>query len=314
MERTSGIRRFNRGVIGTYAPPHRYTISAEQVAAYSAAVNAPQSRDGLCPPLFIVVPAWQAAWTAMSLFDLALQTEENIGLGLHESQSMTIARRLRVGEVVESRSVVKGMRASPLATKVLVTTESVDASGRMVAVQDSTTVFLGERGKEELGTMSTVRRQRGRSESPAQAVRSRTSWLPSNISELYARASHDGTRLHVDDGAARAVGLSGTLVHGMCLLAVVCEQLRESYDLPDDFLIEEVSVRFAGPAHPGSAVETLFSRGADPSHHVFETVGAGGAAVLRDGYFRVRSLQPAENYDGARDARLHSTLTTTLDA
>ena len=66
----------------------------------------------------------------------------------------------------------------------------------------------------------------------------------------YAAATTDDNPIHLDDDAARSVGLSGAVAHGMLGVAIALETARTA---PDE-AISLRAVRFVGPVPVGAEI------------------------------------------------------------
>ena len=67
----------------------------------------------------------------------------------------------------------------------------------------------------------------------------------------YAAASGDFFEIHLDDEAARAVGLPGRIVHGLCTMAFTGRAVLEAAGVDDPSAIARLAVRFSAPLRPG---------------------------------------------------------------
>jgi acyl dehydratase len=106
--------------------------------------------------------------------------------------------------------------------------------------------------------------------------------------ERYAAASGDRFEIHLDDAAARAVGLPGRIVHGLCTMAFAGRAVLEAAAVEDPGAVRRLAVRFSAPLFPGGALTTRIWRldGADVLG--FEAVDGNGTPVLRDGRAELR--------------------------
>ena len=65
----------------------------------------------------------------------------------------------------------------------------------------------------------------------------------------YAQASGDFNPIHLDDAAARSVGLDGVIAHGMLSLALATRMLTAWAGSPTS--LRSIRVRFSGMVKPG---------------------------------------------------------------
>ena len=70
----------------------------------------------------------------------------------------------------------------------------------------------------------------------------------------YAEASGDPVRIHLDDAAARAVGLPGIIIHGLCTMAFCGRAVIESVAGGDPTRLARLAVKFSRPVLPGQEI------------------------------------------------------------
>jgi acyl dehydratase len=97
----------------------------------------------------------------------------------------------------------------------------------------------------------------------------------------YAVASGDANPIHVDDEAARAVGLPGVILHGMCTMALCGKAVVDALAGGDPTRLRRLALRFYRPVFPGNDLVTTMY-GAGPGVFAFEATSAG-KVVVRDG-------------------------------
>jgi acyl dehydratase len=101
----------------------------------------------------------------------------------------------------------------------------------------------------------------------------------------YAEASGDANPIHVDDVAAKAVGLPGVILHGMCTMALCGRDVVDELAGGDPNRLRRLAVRFYRPVFPGNdLVTTMYDGGRDSGRQIvaFEA-SSGGKVVIRDG-------------------------------
>jgi acyl dehydratase len=106
--------------------------------------------------------------------------------------------------------------------------------------------------------------------------------LPAKVDEdqtfRYRDASGDYNPIHVDDEIARAVGLPGMIVHGLCTMAFTSWAAVVSLCDGDPRRLKRIAVRFSQPVLPGQEITTKFFSGGR-----FETVSDSGVIVIKNG-------------------------------
>jgi acyl dehydratase len=98
----------------------------------------------------------------------------------------------------------------------------------------------------------------------------------------YAAASGDHNPIHVDDAVAKAAGLPGTILHGLCSMAFAARDLVDQLGGGDPERLRSIGLRWARPVLPGSTL-TLKVWGAAPGPVTFAVDGPDGKAVITDG-------------------------------
>jgi acyl dehydratase len=100
----------------------------------------------------------------------------------------------------------------------------------------------------------------------------------------YARVSGDRNFIHTSELLARAAGLPRTVLHGVCVLAMVCRALADALAGGDSACIEEIGCRFARPAIPGNPLTLVGYESDDRRRVPFEVLDEGGRPTLKNGY------------------------------
>lgn len=96
---------------------------------------------------------------------------------------------------------------------------------------------------------------------------------------LYARASGENSRLHMDPDFARKVGFEGPIMHGLCTFGMVCKSVIDHVLDGDVGRVAGCRTRFAAPVYPGEILVTRLWR--EEGEIVLESATkARGAAAL----------------------------------
>jgi acyl dehydratase len=108
---------------------------------------------------------------------------------------------------------------------------------------------------------------------------------------LFAKAADDPNPIHVEDNFAKAAGLPGRILHGLCIMSFCGQAFVRRAGAGDPARLVRLKARFAKPAYPG---QTITTRAFAPEtkdgilHYRFiaqsdtgETVITGGEAELR---------------------------------
>jgi acyl dehydratase len=278
--------RFDRSAIGIPVYHEPFAVTAESIAAYRDAIGANARTAVVAPSIYVCVPAWRSAWAAMARFDRRLDDASAEGLGLHESHVMRFGRPIVPGMVLTTRSYVFAMRATSRGTTAHLMTETFDADGTFVASQHSASVFRDETGDESIGDLPAESDPIAASVYRTAADREGSRTLLPDQGVCYAKASGDDAPLHVDDAAAQRLGLPGSIVQGMCLLAIACDTAAQAIGVPD-MRLTSIRTRFVRPVRPGAVLTTrmweLPTTDDGRRKIAFETADDSGKTVLKHG-------------------------------
>ena len=168
-------------------------------------------------------------------------------------------------------------------------TETRDGDDRLLNEQYVTEFYrghLGRRGRRR-GSRPTTgcpRSSPGRSRPPSSPIRS-----PRTSPQRYAEASGDHNAFHLDDELARAAGLPGIIVHGLCLMAFAGRACSPRRTIEDPAAIRRLAVRFSRPMEPGDALTTRVLAREGGSVR-FDAIDGAGEVVLKDGLAEARRV------------------------
>jgi len=281
---------FDLSRLDVWSEESEFKVEAARTMAYAAATNDPhpKHRNGaLAPPIFAVVPIWEAMMSAA----MAIVPPEVAMRVVHGGQDMRLHRPLVPGDVLRSRAAPVGVQVRGTGTTLLMKTESRDRSGALVNEQYVTTFFRGV-GEGDSGGISPPEHKLTaelKSSAPLAEVVAR---VDEDQTFRYADASGDRMPIHLDDGVARSVGLPGIIVHGLCTMAFAGQAVVGEACAGDPERLRRLAVRFSRPVLPGQEITTrLYAAGQDQGvvRVGFETVNADGQAVVKDGCAEVAS-------------------------
>jgi acyl dehydratase len=270
---------FELAALGRWTEPKRFVVEAERVAAYAAATNDPiqAHRSGeLAPPVFSVVPAFQASAEAV----LALAPAELLMMLVHGEQDFTFHRPVTPGMDLLTRSAPLGVRQTSAGVVVAVKSETRTVEGELVSEQWMSTFFRGAQGQEPGGVVGPTHGLHAalRETEPAAEV---VQQIDKDQTFRYAEPSGDHNPIHLDPDFAKAVGLPGIIVHGLCTMAFTSHAVIQVAG-KDPRTLKRLAVRFARPVLPGQRLATRVWNAGDGAW-AFETSSSGGDVVVKDG-------------------------------
>ena len=269
--------------IGVTSEPVEFEVTKERIATYAAATNdsIPQHATGeIAPPVFAVVPAFQAAGMA----SLTVIPGELLGAILHGEQDFHFHRPIEPGMTLSTVATPVGMRQRSSGVTVVTKAETSEA-GELVVEQFMTTFVRGAQGAEDIGEdapshgFDEALREREPDAEVAQTY-------DDDQTFRYAEASGDPMQIHLDEDFAKAVGLPGIIIHGLCTMAFTSVAALESFAPEDPTRLRRLAVRFAKMAFPGQTVTTrLWNAGERDGRtlYAYETTADSGDVVIKDG-------------------------------
>lgn len=98
----------------------------------------------------------------------------------------------------------------------------------------------------------------------------------------HAEAAGDPMPIHLDDDFAKAMGLPGIIVHGLCTIAFVSHALLTRVGPDTPARLKRPAVRLSSTTRPGQT-STTSAWPAGRGRYVFETRSDRGKFVIQDG-------------------------------
>ncbi len=268
--------------LGTRYEARTATIDVDLARAYARATNDPNPAylaGTLAPPVFAVVPTWDAMMVA--LHDV-VPAEDQVAM-LHGEQDMHFFRPLVPGQPLITFAEDYSLRSGRMGTRFTMRVVSSNDAGELVVEQFATMVIRGVEAGEDGGPQPPPHAL------PAEAKAAKLASVASSVDPdqalRYAEASGDANPIHVDDAAAKAVGLPGVILHGMCTMALCGRDVVDELAGGDPTCLRRLAVRFYRPVFPGNdLVTTMYDVGTEADQQVvgFEAASAG-KVVVRDG-------------------------------
>jgi acyl dehydratase len=266
--------------LGRWTEDRVTPATEEAISAYARATDdeaALELGGRIAPPVFAIVPVWDVLQQAAR----AMAPEEARKQVVHGDQDILISAPIEAGMELHARAAAVGVHPKESGTTVVLKTETRDGSGRLLNEQYVIEFYRGVVGDGGGGELAPDHRmpEELASSDPAAEL---TYPLADDITTRYADASGDRNEIHLNDEFAKAAGLPGVIVHGLCMMAFAGRAvLAEQGDRgPAD--VRRLAVRFSRPVRPGDRLTTRVWNGGGDSAR-FETLDGSGATVLKDG-------------------------------
>jgi len=274
-----------QGALGAHydAPPG--PLDADRARAYARATNDdnPAYESGLVvPPVFGVVPTWPVFTAAVT--DL-VPPPARPGL-LHAAHDMRFLRPLVPGRGLRGEADVTAVRGGRMGSWI--TLRLLCSDGDALLLEQYATLFIrsfdaGPSGGEQASGHPFPASARS---SPVGRVEAR---VDEDQARRYRDASGDTNPIHVDAEVARAAGLPGVILHGLCTMAICGQAVVAAAAGGDPLRLRRLAVRFSEPVFPGAdLVTSLYDTGSGDGATVlaFEAT-SDGRRVIKDGLAEV---------------------------
>ena len=278
----TAVADFRLEALGAAGPERSYVVTAEAIRAYAAATD--ERASDASPPVFAIVPVWEAIAPASR----SVVSEEARRRVVHYAQDLIVHRPLVAGMSVVSSATPVALLAHPKGSQLVIRTETRLDDGTLLNEQYVTEFFRDVLAATSSGERAPDHRlpdDLRRGEPLAEVSYA----VAEDQTERYAAASGDHLEIHLDDAAARAVGLPGRIVHGLCTMAFAGRAVLEAAGVGEPGAVRRLAVRFSAPVFPGGVVTTRVWPLDGRTTFGFEAVDANGTPVLRDGRAELRA-------------------------
>jgi acyl dehydratase len=282
---------FDAGQLGRSTDEREFKVEAARTVAYAAATNDtnPRHTGGvLAPPVFAIVPVWDVMTAAAGL----VTPPEAFDQVVHSEQDMRFHRPIAPGDLLRSKATPVYVAVRGVGTTVAVRTETVDQTGAPVNEQFVTLFFRGPFDGESGGGSAPDHKLTAATKATP-PVAEVTYAFDADQTFRYAEASGDPVPIHLDDAAARAVGLPGIIIHGLCTMAFCGRAVIDSVAGGDPTRLARLAVKFSRPVLPGQEI-TIRIYQAGAGTYGFEALNADGQAVVKDGLATVSRGTPPD--------------------
>jgi acyl dehydratase len=278
---------FALDAIGRRGEERRFEVTAEAIRAYAGATddNAAAPRAGrIAPPVFAILPVWETIAPA----SCSVASDEARRRVVHYEQDMILHRPIEVGMKLISRATPVALLARTNGTSLVIRTETETVDGEPVNTQFVTEFFRGVHADVSRGERPPSHRLDETAKAGARLTEIRYR-IADDQTTRYAAASGDFFEIHLDDEAARAVGLPGRILHGLCTMAFTGRAVLEAAGVDDPGAIARLAVRFSAPLRPGGTIATRIWALDGSRVFGFEALDAEGQLVIKDGRAELRA-------------------------
>ncbi len=272
----------NRALIGKeYRGLEPVMVSADGARAYAAATNAKlpayEGPSASAPPMFGV--AFSVKALSAPLFDPELKVD--MMRLVHGDQDMRFLAPVRPGDVITSTSKVLDIADKTTGELLTVAVSSLNQRGEPVLEAKSGLFVRGPRKKESLEAEKREREAEEAAWSAKGPAWSASQVVDADQSLRYAEASGDHNPIHKDEAMAKAAGLPGIILHGLCTMAFVHNAaVRQVGGDPNK--VRRLAVRFNRPVMMGDTL-SIEARGDPKGPWLVRVTNQAAVLVLKSG-------------------------------
>ena len=272
--------------LGTTYDERTTVLDPDRAKQYAAATNDdnPAYESGkYAPPVFGVVPTWEA----MGLAVADVVPPEAMMMIVHGEQDMHFHQPLVPGRSITTRAESHSIRVGGSGTRFTVKVASTDSDSGEPVLTQYITMFIrgmadGESGGPDKPDHSLPE------DAKANGAGELTVHVDDDQTFRYRDASGDMMPIHVDENFAKSVGLPGIIAHGLCTMAMTSQAVVKSVAGGDPSRLKRLAVRFAKNVFPGDDVTTKIYR-IDDGVYGFEAVTQRGETVISNGRAEVEA-------------------------
>ncbi len=262
-------------------------VKAEETKAYAAATNdenaaySDDEREGgvIAPPLFPVKLLADGLFKMLTDGDL----RADMGRLVHGEQDMIFHAPIKPGDLVSMRGDIEDI-IEKSSGNLIQALGKVYRDGELVCEARSGLFIRGKKKGDKKAEAA-----------PAEAEeRDELFSVEMTVDEdqtyRYAEASGDKNPIHLDPEFAKAVGLPGIILHGLCTMAFTGRAVVENAAGGDPLRLRRLKVRFAKPVLPGDTLTTTGWKVEENDGVLsigFETKNQDGVAVITKGLAEV---------------------------
>ena len=274
--------------LGNWTDPATFAVEKERTIAYAEATNDsnPKHTSGeLAPPVFAIVPPFTQLMEPTG----KVVPGELMMRVVHGEQDMHFHQPIVPGMELVTRAAPMGVHKAPSGVTLHTRIETKTADGEPVNDQWMVAFFRGATDELDEGESAPPHRVEpdARSADPIAVIEQH---FDDDQTFRYAPASGDPMPIHTDEDVAKAMGLPGIIVHGLCTMAMNSVAVVEACCDGDPERLKRLAVRFSKPGLPGQDISTsIYSvEGSNGrASYCFETQMENGDLIIKDGLAEV---------------------------
>lgn len=270
--------------VGGQAEIGIFGVDKQQIVAFARSTNdtVPSHVEGMfAPPVFAVVPALDVIGRARRVvFD---------GFAFHGEHDLILHRAIEPDTTVLTEARVIGVQRRSIGTVVVTHAIMKDQRENLIAEHFQYSLAKGAFADQDCGRMAPAHGGVGAKQQFATTL---VYPLDTDQTLRFAEASGDRSPYTFDADAAKALGLPGPIVHGICTMAFVSRALVDLCCGGDSRRLRRLAMRFSGLLlmEPGQTISVRLGPAASTlqaKNYVFEAVDRAGTRIVSNGWAEV---------------------------
>ncbi|MFA5517946.1 MAG: MaoC/PaaZ C-terminal domain-containing protein [Spirochaetota bacterium] len=275
----------NRSMIGYTIKEEFGPSGLDEIKKYSEATgddfNKYAGESSPAPPFFFSRKLYPMFKEIMTHKDLKLDILRMV----HGMQGLRIKGFVAKDASLSVEMTIADIVDTPAGEMLLIKTKGF-ADGKSVV--DADTGFIVRRKKKTQAIDEKEEIDNTEIDSAAQEIRIQIKTFKGQ-QKKYAKVSRDTNPIHTSEFFARLAGLPGTILHGVCVMAMCANSLIDVIGDKDSSLMDFVSARFSYPVIPGDVL-TLVGKQYSANNGIsvdFDVFNNRGKAVVKKGEFHI---------------------------
>lgn len=279
----------NRSMIGYSIKKNFGPSDFDEIKKYSEATgddfNKYTGDSSPAPPFFFSRKLYPMFKDIITHKDLKLDILRMV----HGMQNLQIKGFLGKDMPLSVEMTIADIVDTPAGEMLLIKTKGFSDGNPVV---DADTGFIVRRKKKTQSKIQAIDEKeeidRLETDSAAQEIRIQIKTFKGQ-QKKYAKVSRDTNPIHTSDFFARLAGLPGTILHGVCVIAMCANSLIDVLGDKDSSLMDSVSARFSYPVIPGDVLTLVGKQysGNKGTTVDFDVFNNRGRAVVKKGGFHI---------------------------
>ena len=229
--------------------------------------------DAIAPPLFIFKLYLPLIKKILSLKGLRI----NVLRMVHSSQEIIWHRSIRVGEKLKIKVNIENIYETPAGELMEISGHIY--SGNKLSVEGLAGILI--RNKEKRLKKKMIETETLKAIFHIE--------LPTDEGQpfRYAKASGDNNFIHTNNFLAKMAGLPRTIMHGACVMAMICSALSKTVIDNDITRLSSMKGRFSYPVIPGEKLTLVGYDSQKKKEIPFEVFNPAGKLVFKKGTIKI---------------------------